>query len=149
MAVLCRTTQLLCVHWQLRSYQELKHNYFYWTLLQRFINPFLRIAHIGNRLHSKVWSHHLQYGMCFPFADTHGKETVAQQQMIILIGFLPSLLPPLFWRRSAGAAKQSLNNVSLSLAVISPQPFRVLWNQVLDASAFLLCVRVAFGTNLY
>lgn len=147
--MLCRTTQLPCVHWQLRSYQELKHNYFYWTLLQRFINPFLRVAHIGNRLHSKVWSHYLQYSMCFPFADTHGKETVAQQQMIISIGFPPSLLPPLFWRHRAGAVKQFWITWPCHSLVINPQPCRVLWNQILDASAFLLCVRVAFWTNLY
>lgn len=105
-----------CTFWQLRLYKELKHNCFYWILLQTFIKPFLCVVHISNRLNWEMWSQYLQYRMCFPFADTYGKETAAQQQMIIIsVDFLPFLLPPSFWRHNVGVVKQSLTCL-LSLA---------------------------------
>lgn len=127
MTVLCRTTQVL-LYIQLKLYKELKHNYFYWTLLQTFLNPFLYVVHISNRLSWEVFSQYIQYRMCFPFADTCGKESVAQQQMIISVNFPPFLLPLPFWRHNVGVVKQSKEHACSHLPMRNLGAFKELLN---------------------
>lgn len=56
-----------------------------------------------------MWSQYLQYRMCFPFADTYGKETVVEQQMILAGDFPPFLIP--FWGQNIRIVEPSRSNV--------------------------------------
>lgn len=114
-------------HWQLKSHEELKRSYFYWTLLQTFINPFLCVLVIDYR--EKCGLSMFNTECAFLLLTLRERKLLHSSRWSFQSIFLLSYSPlPSLWRCSVGLSSSLSGIRSLSLANEGSWGFKVLLN---------------------